>query len=244
MNMYFPPVPQSGRQPVTLSPEQEQRLLSRRVAADRSDPFASDANEFVRDLGKLALRRSVEDANDSFALGDLCALLTLANDVLRVSYAGKALIAYRRAAQQADTGSDRKLAESAIIEYIRWVCQVAEQAPLPRNLAVALWVMSEIPLDKLPDDIRDAALHLVELHTAVLIQSSPTLSDSRKTLELSGVPDKLLLGDAPDEATHGYDPAPEKLTDTHPDIFDTQAGDAYTDEQDKAHGGEGRGELG
>src|SRR5258708_27041339 len=236
MNMYFPPVPQTGRQPVSLTSEQEQRLLSRRVAADRNDPFASDPNEFVRDLGKLALRRGVDDAADSFALGDLCALLTLANDLLRVSYAGKALIAYRRAAQQADSGLDRKVAESAIISYVRWVCQVAEQAPIPRNLAVALWVMSEIPLEKLPDDVRNTALRLVELHTSVLIQSSPTLSDARKTLELPGVSEKLLPGDAPDAPTRGYDPVPEKLTDTHPDIFDTQAGDPYVEEPDQAPG--------
>src|SRR5258708_38101973 len=120
MNMYFPPVPQTGRQPVSLTSEQEQRLLSRRVAADRNDPFASDPNEFVRDLGKLALRRGVEDAADSFALGDLCALLTLANDLLRVSYAGKALIAYRRAALQADRGFDCELAAAHIIRHIRW----------------------------------------------------------------------------------------------------------------------------
>src|SRR5258708_30800021 len=174
--MYFRPVPQTGRQPVSLTSEQEQRLLSRRVAADRSDPFASDPNEFGRDLGKLALRRGVDDTADSFALGDLCALLTLANDLLRVSYAGKALIAYRRAAQQADSGLDRKLAESAIISYIRWVCQVAEQAPIPRNLAVSLWVMSEIPLGKLPDDVLNTAMRLVEHHTPRPTHPYPTLS--------------------------------------------------------------------
>src|SRR5260221_11816378 len=144
MNMYFPPVPQTGRQPVSLTSEQEQRLLSRRVAADRSDPFASDPNEFVRDLGKLALRRGVDDTADSFALGDLCALLTLANDLLRVSYAGKALIAYRRAAQQADSGLDRKLAEKAITSYIRWVFQVAGQETIPLKLSVVLAVMPGI----------------------------------------------------------------------------------------------------
>ena len=54
MTSYFPPVPQTGRQPITLTPDQEKRLLSRRVKEDRLDPFVNDSNETLRTLGKLA----------------------------------------------------------------------------------------------------------------------------------------------------------------------------------------------
>src|SRR5690349_4855372 len=97
MSNAFPPAPRTGRQPMMLRPEHEKRLLSLRVAGDRIDPFANDANEYVRVLGKLALRRKQEDPNDSFALGDLCASLSLAEDHLLVMYVGKTLLAYRRA---------------------------------------------------------------------------------------------------------------------------------------------------
>src|SRR5215813_11521594 len=114
MSKFFQPVPQTGRQPITLTPDFEKRLLSRRVAADRTDPFVTDPNEAVHLLGKLALRRGEHDPTDSFALGDLCAALSLTEENLRVSYVAKTLIAYRRAAQQADNSADKRLAETAI----------------------------------------------------------------------------------------------------------------------------------
>src|SRR5438105_15960207 len=111
MNNSFPPVPQVGRQPITLTGEQEKKLLSRRARGDRGDPFASDADDAVRKLGKLALRRRDPDPIDSLALGDLCACLSLAGDQLLVWYVGKTLLAYRRAAQQSRTAADRTAAE-------------------------------------------------------------------------------------------------------------------------------------
>src|SRR5215467_7359505 len=120
MSMSLPPVPQTGRHPITLSPEYERRALSRRMSADWNDPFASDSNETVRKLGKLALRRDRVDPSDAFALGDLCALLSFADAHLRVLYVGKTLIAYHRAGQQADTIAERRLADEAQNAYIEW----------------------------------------------------------------------------------------------------------------------------
>ena len=60
MTRYFLPVPQVGRQPITLSPEQKRRALSQHLPVDRTDPFATDANESIRTPGKLALRRAIE----------------------------------------------------------------------------------------------------------------------------------------------------------------------------------------
>src|SRR5258707_8124862 len=108
MNKFFQPVPQTNRLPVTLTPDYEKRLLSRRMAADRTDPFVTDPNEAVHLLGKLAVRRSEGDPSDSFALGDLCAALSLVDDHLRVSYVAKTVMAYRRGAQQADNSADKQ----------------------------------------------------------------------------------------------------------------------------------------
>src|SRR4051812_44963178 len=121
MTRYFLPVPQVGRQPITLSPEQKRRALSQHLPVDRTDPFATDANESIRTLGKLALRREDADPNDSFALGDLCALNSLNDDRLLVLYIGKALLAYNRAGQHAHTNGDRRLSEQAVESYILWI---------------------------------------------------------------------------------------------------------------------------
>src|SRR5688572_8926554 len=100
MNKPFPPVPQTGQQPITLSPAQEKKALSQRIAADRTDAFATDANEALRTLGKLALRRPDPDPTDSLALGDICALLSISDAQgqwqLLILYVGKTLLAYRR----------------------------------------------------------------------------------------------------------------------------------------------------
>src|SRR5258708_18059485 len=164
MNKFFQHVPQTGRQPITLTPDYEKRILSGRMAGDRTDPFVTDPNEAVHILGKLARRRGDDDPNDSFALGDLCAGLSLSEEHLRVSYVAKTLMAYRRAAQQADNSADKQLADRAVHDYLRWVIEISQQAATPRNLAVALWAIAESPADRLPDELRDVTLRLVALY--------------------------------------------------------------------------------
>src|SRR5579859_5032552 len=181
----LPPTPQTGRQPITLSPEQEKRLLSKRLPADYADPFASDTNEVIRKLGKLALRRRADDPSDSFVLGDLCALLSLSSDKLRIMYAGKALMAYRRAGQLSDSPSDSRLAESAVENYVRWLMQVAEQIPSPRNLAVALWAVTEFSPERIPHDIREAGLRLTDRYRGLIAAAAPPYPGSRETHEMA-----------------------------------------------------------
>lgn len=136
----IPPAPTSGRFTPAPPPEKRRELLRRPHPLDGRDLFATDANEAVRELGLLALRRA--DVNDQFALGDLCATLTVGEgDRLRVFYAGKALLAYRRAYDHAAGDVDRALAVRARDRFIEWVIEAARAAPTRRNVAVALWVL-------------------------------------------------------------------------------------------------------
>ncbi|MFN8451351.1 MAG: tetratricopeptide repeat protein [Anaerolineae bacterium] len=137
-----PEVPQTGRQPISLTPEQIREALRRHHTLDQRDPFATDPNTEVRTLGRLALRRS--DVNDLFALGDLCARLSLTEDGrLLVFYVGKALIAYRRAQEEAGTPFDRDRARRATSDYLNWLVIAARVYPMRRNVAVVLWAVGE-----------------------------------------------------------------------------------------------------
>ena len=53
MSRSFPQVPQTGRQPMMLRPEQEKRLLSVRLAADRTDPFATQSAQQVSAISEV-----------------------------------------------------------------------------------------------------------------------------------------------------------------------------------------------
>ena len=70
--------PQSKRKPIDLPPDEIRTTLRKRHKADRFDYFATDPDQEIRQLGRLALRR--KDINDLFALGDLCARRTLTDD--------------------------------------------------------------------------------------------------------------------------------------------------------------------
>ena len=65
----LPSVPQTAVSPLALPPDQEQRLLARRRKEDQHDPFASDPDDTIRRLGRLALRREVPHSHDYLALG-------------------------------------------------------------------------------------------------------------------------------------------------------------------------------
>src|SRR4051794_38723142 len=101
MSRSFPPPPQTGYKPIMLNPEHEKRILQRHTSAERTDIFASDADDAVRNLGRLALRRGDFDPADYLALGDMCAKLSLDDEQLLILYVGKTMAAYRRVIQQA-----------------------------------------------------------------------------------------------------------------------------------------------
>ncbi|MBK8024781.1 MAG: hypothetical protein IPK19_26025, partial [Chloroflexi bacterium] len=136
------PPPQSGRTPAGISSEARRAALRQPHPLDARDYFANDPDGDVRELGRLALRRA--DVNDYFALGDLCARLSLTDtNRLRVFYVGKTLIAYRRAGGDALNDVDRALARRARDRYINWTIEIARTYPTRRNLAVALWALSD-----------------------------------------------------------------------------------------------------
>ena len=105
----------------------------------------------MRTLGRLALRRS--DVNDLFALGDLCARLSLTEDGrLLVFYVGKTLIAYRRAQEEADERrSTATRARRASSDYLNWLVVAARVYPTRRNVAVVLWALAEEESDGRPN---------------------------------------------------------------------------------------------
>lgn len=144
--MPIPPPPQTGRQPISMTLRQIEGALRVRHAGDARDPFATDPHPEVRQLGRLALRRKdpSESVTDYFALGDLCAGLSLGEgERLRIFYVGKALIAFDRAFQQATNDVDQTLAGRAYDNFVAWVVEAAREAPTRKNIAVALWALAD-----------------------------------------------------------------------------------------------------
>jgi tetratricopeptide (TPR) repeat protein len=149
--MPLPPVPQTGRTPGDPS---DPRLLPERRDHQPGDLFANDPHPDVRAVGRLVLRRRRSSAliNDLLALGDICARQCLAPDGrLRIYYLGKALLAYRRAAimtervklTPGDAQAFRQEAQRIIDALIAWTVAAADELPLRRNIAVALWAAAE-----------------------------------------------------------------------------------------------------
>src|SRR5262245_8574496 len=95
-NTYLPPAPQTGR--LASPPDQVDnqtglwpQLLARfRDLGGSFDPFANDADADVRALGRATRQRKQPQANDYFAIGDICARLTLREAHLSGAYAAKA----------------------------------------------------------------------------------------------------------------------------------------------------------
>ena len=142
----LPPIPQTGCQPLSISAEEQNRLLVRSIAADHTDLFATDPDPAIRTLGRLALRRGRALAADYFALGDLCARQTLHQQRLLVLYIGKTLTGYRRAAAAGSDGlvtDAAGLADKALTAYADWVFSTATQFPSAHNMAAALWLFAD-----------------------------------------------------------------------------------------------------
>jgi tetratricopeptide (TPR) repeat protein len=128
-NTYLPPAPQIGR--IAPSPEAADpssglwpQLLARfRDLGGSFDAFANDADAELRALGRTARQRKQPQANDYFAIGDMCARLTIQEAHLSGTYAAKTIAAYTRAAQTAPT--ETRAARKALISFASWVAEVA-----------------------------------------------------------------------------------------------------------------------
>lgn len=226
MTSPFLNVPQTGRRPITLAAEHEKRLLERRANGDFTDPWATDPNPQVRRLGRLAVRRDVEDPSDYFAVGDLCAGAALNQDRLLIVYIGKAIQAYRRAAQIARVASsqnpsegtqlarDIHLADEAIAAFVRWVVDVARKAPSARNLAVGLWALTEISVEEQSEADRELGIDLAKRYITLSVTGNIADTAERRTV-VTAIPVELL---APAEP-------PDASGDTQTQITDTSDGD-------------------
>ena len=221
--MMLPPVPQTGRKSPAVP--DAARLLRREHPQDHRDLFANDPNAEVRQLGRLALRRS--EVDDCFALGDLCARLSLTkSDRLLVFYVGKTLLAYRLALSRANSSIDRTMALNALDLYTNWLIDVARINPLRKNIAVVLWALAGE--DDADDDtalLEDGAALDTQLINELLTayRGSPTAAEAA-VIERASAP---TLRDAVlDDHTVVDSHAPAGISDLTSDV--TRADDAVS----------------
>ena len=126
---YLPPAPQIGRTAGASTADDDQAgLWSQIMAVFRDiggtfDPFANDANPEVRAVGRAARQRRPPHSNDYFALGDLCARLTLHNAQLNEAYIAKTMAAYTQAAEI--DRNERRPARVALQTFAQWVVDTA-----------------------------------------------------------------------------------------------------------------------
>ncbi|HEX3051101.1 MAG TPA: hypothetical protein VHP83_10640, partial [Aggregatilineaceae bacterium] len=204
----LPSVPQTGIPPLALPPDQEQALLNRRRKADQTDPFASDPDEAVRRLGRLALRRDVLHPYDYLALADLCATLSwIEKDRrLRVYYVGKTLFAFRTAAGiAANDDKIRELAQNTCLNYLKWVLRAARVVPSRRNIAAALWAVAEAEQDNVVEQLIDEAQFLALWYVA-----PPHSDEATPNPEPAQVPElnevtELYPDEVPTHGDEGFD---------------------------------------
>lgn len=126
---YLPPAPQSGRAAVHADHDDDQTgLWSQILAVFRDisgsfDPFANDAHPDVRALGRIARQRRPPQSDDYFALGDLCARLTVHKSQISETYIAKTIAAYTRAGEIAP--AEGRQARIALLTFAQWVVDVA-----------------------------------------------------------------------------------------------------------------------
>jgi tetratricopeptide (TPR) repeat protein len=201
----IPPVPQTGQTPPDLNDPALRALLRRPHPDDERDLFASDPDPLVRDLGKLVLRRaeSFDVPGDLLALADACIRMACTPDGrLRVFYIGKALLALRRSAaaalsrgQAKETDAARRAADA----FIGWLIAAALVQPSRRNLAAALWAVSEYDeaLTALPSPLMATSSDALTMDD-LFDPSAPMLSGSFES-ESTAYGEFTLLPDADGE---------------------------------------------
>jgi tetratricopeptide (TPR) repeat protein len=170
---YLPPAPQTGRAaPAADQADDQASLWSQLLARFRDlsgsfDPFANDADAQVRALGRAARQRRQPQANDYFALGDLCAQLTLQDAHLSGTYAAKTIAAYTRSVLVAPV--EMRVARKALISFALWVAEVARLLDDYESLKVGALVCDRIrqlsfimPNQSDADRLREAETQLQE----------------------------------------------------------------------------------
>ena len=127
------------------------------------DPFANDADADLRALGRIARQRKQPQSNDYFAIGDLCARLTLQEAHLSGTYAAKTIAAYTRAAQAAPT--EKRAARKVLISFASWVAEVARLLDDYESFEVGALICERVrQIDFVASSTADAGrLHEAEL---------------------------------------------------------------------------------
>lgn len=143
----FLPPPQTGRTPAPPAAEEERGLWSQLLTAFRDlsgtfDAFANDADERVRALGRTARQRRHPQADDFFALGDLCARLTPHGTTLSSTYAAKTLAAYTRAGSI--LLSESGAATRALLAFAEWTAEAARTLGGEEPLTVAAFTTERV----------------------------------------------------------------------------------------------------
>src|SRR5579859_665865 len=187
-----PGPPQIGRVPAPFEHEEQRPLWTQLLAVFRDlsgafDPFANDADPHMRALGRQARQRDQAQANDYFALGDMCARLTLLPDSLSSTYAAKSIAAYVRAGEL-DSRQGRAV-RMALLEFAGWLADAAEVMGGYDALNVALLTAERVlQLDMIAPDSPEGRRLLqttsqLREHMVHLIEGSGTQSDPRLTGE-------------------------------------------------------------
>ena len=136
--------PENNRYPLPLDEQTRRRYLQATHDDDRTDPFASDPDQSICEMGQLALRAEKDKVDYYFALGDMCGQHIVGDDNrLQMFYVAKAMMAYQRAHDHAQNDVDRTMANRAIDVLGDWLNDFAYKHPTQRNLAVALWATAD-----------------------------------------------------------------------------------------------------
>lgn len=169
--------PQNNRRPPELDLKEKKQLLRQHHPDDAIDPFVTDPNPGISELGKLALRVSDSDKFDYYiAIGDACANHILKDGRLKIFYVGKSLMAYQRSLELASGGVDKPMVQQAIDALIDWISEAALAFPSQRNAAVALWVMVDDDDDIPSPSITPGSMkQVISSYQTVSVDDSMTL---------------------------------------------------------------------
>ncbi|NJL92638.1 MAG: hypothetical protein HC915_02370 [Anaerolineae bacterium] len=163
---HFPNVPQTRAIRLPVLPEEEEKLAPPHPL-DASDPYATDRDPDIRNLGRLLLRRDVRRAEDYFELADRCALKAWGNGGLQLSYIEKTLRAFQYVLFEPS-------AALAIEAFVRWTVAVALLYPTRENLAIALWAVAAAFPEE-PERLLDQQQHLLDAWQGATL--APTLPE-------------------------------------------------------------------
>lgn len=195
---YLPPAPQSGRTVLMTDQEDDQSgLWSQMLAVFRDisgsfDPFANDANPEVRALGRAARQRRHPQSDDYFALGDLCARMTIQNAQISETYTAKVIAAYTRAGEI--DRNERRPARVALLTFAQWVVDVARSfgsydalkaAALTCERVEQLELLANKPADR--GHLSETAQRLREQmnrQTSTISSASTTSADPKRESQL------------------------------------------------------------